>query len=516
MLKDTEAAALLYNLTVGLDSVSLVEVTRELAGSRSRLLDAGGPCQVVELLAQRERILAEITESEALSRHYAALAEERGHLEREIARLEDEKQQLGREVRVLDVAASLRERWQKRKALDQQWAALEPAEKMPDGAVERFDAFTTALEKRHRCLVEIKRQWDELRTEAAGLKINQALVRNAPRVEALQEQEHWLAALETQSLELETEIGDGGDRAQGGAIAVGPWRRSLSFARAAVARGHAPPGPRLAPLPPEARRGTRSSPTGRRDRPGTRREGPVGAQRPRAQGTGRGDRSRRRAGRPIAAARAARRAPPADAPPPCRAGAADPGIDGPRDAAGGDHPGGGRDVCRRSDPGVAQAGGVHPAHVAPGRLGLALALGGLVFTAAAVVIKFLLEHSNARKLEATQRQIRMLHQQIRETREERDQLDRQLPASGPAPAQLQAAQRELAGLEELVPLDAQRQSARQEAEAAAERVAASRSRSGGCHAPLERGRRRGRSARGGLAQAGPRAGRALPSSGPLQ
>jgi len=470
VLKDTEAAALLYNLTVGLDSVSLVEVTRELAGSRNRLLDAGGPCQVVELLAQRERILGEITESEALSRHYAALAEERGHLEREIARLEDEKQQLGREVRVLDVAASLRERWQKRKALDQQWAALEPAEKMPEGAVERFDAFTGALNKRHRRLVEIKRQWDELRTEAAGLKINHALVKNAPRVEALQEQEHWLAALEAQSLELQTEIGE----AQTGL--------KEEQSRLGLGEGACPP---LSPQSLAAMR--RPARAMRRCR---QKLEEARAQVQQAEETAQA------LGEKIQSALAAR------------------GHKELGEAT--DRAGGLVAQLRRREQLDERLQQMHRRHVELeqqtqelmdremlpvaiilgvggmfvvgvilvllklaefilptsllGDLGWPLALAGLVFTAAAVVIKFLLEHSNARKLEATQRQIRILHQQIRETREERDQLDRQLPASGPAPAQLQAAQRELAGLEELVPLDAQRQSARQEAEAAAARV----------------------------------------------
>jgi uncharacterized protein YhaN len=88
VLKDTQAAALLYNLTVGLDSVSLVEVMRELGGSRNRLVDAaGGPCQVAELLAQQEKILAQVGEAETLGRRYASLAEDRGRLDREIARL---------------------------------------------------------------------------------------------------------------------------------------------------------------------------------------------------------------------------------------------------------------------------------------------------------------------------------------------------------------------------------------------------------------------------------------------
>ena len=49
-LGDTAAAELLYNLTAGLDRVSLVEVLRELELSRNRILDAHGkPCLIANL-----------------------------------------------------------------------------------------------------------------------------------------------------------------------------------------------------------------------------------------------------------------------------------------------------------------------------------------------------------------------------------------------------------------------------------------------------------------------------------
>ena len=56
-LSDTEAAELLYSLSAGLDRVSLVDVLRELENSRNRILDAAGkPCQVVQLLAEQEKL----------------------------------------------------------------------------------------------------------------------------------------------------------------------------------------------------------------------------------------------------------------------------------------------------------------------------------------------------------------------------------------------------------------------------------------------------------------------------
>ena len=80
-LSDTEAAEMLYSLTAGLDRVSLVEVLRELEASRNRVLDAaGGPCQVVQLLAEREKLRAEIEELGAVNHRYGRLAAERDQI----------------------------------------------------------------------------------------------------------------------------------------------------------------------------------------------------------------------------------------------------------------------------------------------------------------------------------------------------------------------------------------------------------------------------------------------------
>ena len=92
-----------------------------------------------------------------------------------------------------------------------------------------------------------------------------------------------------------------------------------------------------------------------------------------------------------------------------------------------------------------------------GTLGWALAVLGLAGAAAAALGKILLERSNARQLDACQKQLTMLQTQIQQTKQDRDALDAQLPrGGGPIASRLQAAEQELAALEELVPLDTRR------------------------------------------------------------
>ncbi len=65
-LSDTQAADVLYNITAGLDRVSLVEVTRDLETTRNQILDQhGGPSQITQLMNQREQIRRQIEEQQS-------------------------------------------------------------------------------------------------------------------------------------------------------------------------------------------------------------------------------------------------------------------------------------------------------------------------------------------------------------------------------------------------------------------------------------------------------------------
>ena len=147
-LSDTEAAELLYNLTAGLDRVSLVEVLQELEASRNRILDAAGrPCQVLQLLAEHEKLRAEIEELGAVNHRYGHLAAERDQLHAEITQLEEEANRVERLARVAELALAVRDRWAQRAALDEQLSAIGPLKIMPDGAIERLDALNARIQK---------------------------------------------------------------------------------------------------------------------------------------------------------------------------------------------------------------------------------------------------------------------------------------------------------------------------------------------------------------------------------
>ena len=90
---------------------------------------------------------------------------------------------------------------------------------------------------------------------------------------------------------------------------------------------------------------------------------------------------------------------------------------------------------------------------------------GVGAAGAAGAIKFAMERAAERRLEHCHQQIDLLARQADEARAERDALDSKLPrGGGPLVARLQAAEKSLSRLEDLLPLEVQRESAQHEAD----------------------------------------------------
>jgi uncharacterized protein YhaN len=205
-LGDAAAADMLYHVSTGLGHVSISGVLRELADSRERLLSTDDhPCQLDALVAQRDKCRGEIDELRGVSQRYTVLALECERLAAEAAAREAEASELAHSLRVVEAAVAAREPWKARASLDAELARLAELPPAAAGALERIDSATERIDERNRQLIEIKQERAALRREIVALGLNGALARHAPRIEALAEQEPWLVMLENQIRELEAD-----------------------------------------------------------------------------------------------------------------------------------------------------------------------------------------------------------------------------------------------------------------------------------------------------------------------
>lgn len=490
-LGDTEAAKLLFSLSTGLDRVSLIDVMRELEVSRLRLLGEDGKSgRIVQLLADRDRVEREIEELGSLTADYSRLAAQRSNLDMEIGRLEEEKLRLQHETHCLEIAAAVRPRWAARAELETRLAGMQKCGPMPNDAVSRLQRIDSALEKRGAKISRISRRRRRLREEIAGIKINEELCRRSPQIEALREQENWLGTLENRCAELELDgekiqqdlaaerenLGLPGDAfdfwyslgynpvyaadaagrilpaferrkldgLRGQINSLGRRREELDEAKKAVAAAEE------TALDAQAKLEAELAPRGQTElAAAVEAAGEQVAQlHRRLQLDERYEQMARYRGELEAQTK---------------------NLLGLQVLPAWTLVGLGAVLVVGA---ILLVGGIFMSSSLTGGFGWLLSTIGLLGLIGGVAAKYFIERSNSMQLEASQKQLHMLGLQLEEAAQERNRLDERLPGKGGTPAErLAKAQSELAALEQLMPLDAQRQAALKEAEAAGQRAA---------------------------------------------
>ncbi len=470
-LNDTQAATLLYDLSAGVDRVWLMEVLREIDASRRRLFDpAGGPSQIAELAARRQELRAEIEGLAELTHRYQALAAQRQQLDRETALLENESSQLRDECQLLEAALAVEDRWHQRRALDQQLDALGPVPLLPPDLVERVEAITERLGRHARRLDELQPSRAAVAQELGQSGASKAFARLAPRIEALAEQRTWLATLRTRLAELEEEI-----RQAEAALATAQEEIDIEGELPTVSAKSLAALRRPAKALRQARRRLRDA---QRQAADYRQTATSLAQQVQSSLQARGERDVHQAadrlGQLVSLLRrrqqlderleelARHRA---------ELQQENEGLVERQVLSGGKLAlVGGGFVLGTVLLLFGVAGALTATPLLPGT-GWGTGAAGLALVGTAVAAKRGLERSAVRRVKRSQEQLRMLALQIQQARQERQSLDQQLPPeSTPLAERLEVAERQLAELEELLPLDARRQAAEEEAISADKRI----------------------------------------------
>ena len=205
-LSDSAAAELLYQLSTGLNGVSLAEVLGELAASRERLLAADHPCQIEALLDRRDKLKSEIDELRGLVHRQASLTHQHNELTGAIVGHETRRAEMEQQARLIEAAVTVRASWRHRESLLDELAGLPPLAPVPPDALERLAAIDRRLAERRLRLTETTKARRAVRREIASLAFDHRLDRCAPRIEALTEQEGWLTTLEGQVEHLAADL----------------------------------------------------------------------------------------------------------------------------------------------------------------------------------------------------------------------------------------------------------------------------------------------------------------------
>jgi uncharacterized protein YhaN len=205
-LSDTQAAEWLYRLTSGLDRVSLYDVIQGLRKTRKDLLSGREQDSLIaQLLTRREVLRGEITQLSQQNRRWSQLAIRIDELDAEILAQEAKVVEHERRARTIEIAVGLKENWRRRAKLTSQLQQFNNAVQLPDDAAARLDGLNRKLEEHQREADIIEGQRRQLREETERLGINELLVHNTARINALAEQRDWLISLDRQIHDLDGE-----------------------------------------------------------------------------------------------------------------------------------------------------------------------------------------------------------------------------------------------------------------------------------------------------------------------
>ena len=210
-LSDTKAAEWLYRLTSGLDRVSLYDVIQGIRQTRSDLLSAPDPAaqakesKIARLVNRRDVLRGEIKQLSQRNRHWAQLEVRIRELDEQIAVQEERVRDFEQHTRTYEVAVGLKPNWRKRAKLSGQLQQFSGNIQLSDDAILRLDELQKKLEQHQREADVLSGQRQQLREESERLGINERLMKNCCRIDALGEQRDWLQSLDRQIKDLEAE-----------------------------------------------------------------------------------------------------------------------------------------------------------------------------------------------------------------------------------------------------------------------------------------------------------------------
>src|SRR4051812_38606338 len=206
-LSDTAAAQWLYRLTSGLDRISLYDVIHMLEGTRLRLLNSWEEkSELRTLLSRQEQLRGELDELVAKGRRWTQSAVKLREIAEEVEQRQAEAKAIALRARKLEVAISIKPLWIKRTKIDDQLERFISLRPLEEGTIESLDDFSKRIEEHERQRDILKGQRQQLRDEAQRLGINDVLVRNGKRLEALLEQQDWLQSVQRMAAELGDEV----------------------------------------------------------------------------------------------------------------------------------------------------------------------------------------------------------------------------------------------------------------------------------------------------------------------
>ncbi len=230
-LSDTEAAEMLFRLSVGMDRVSIVDAGKEITNRRNKILCAtekeNKPSRLPQLLRQREKLGDAIAESKLKVREYARLRNELHAVDRSVTIFEEDLAKLEREKRIHELAASTESVWRRRDKLRKEIDGMGTVTAVSEAVMEELEKTGKNLDERKSSYNRLREEFRKARDAVRSQAVNETLWKQTPRIEVLLEEEKRIVEIDALITGLETEIAEREIRLQEEESQLQQGRRSL-------------------------------------------------------------------------------------------------------------------------------------------------------------------------------------------------------------------------------------------------------------------------------------------------
>lgn len=207
-LNSTAAAEQLYKLTSGLDRVSLIDVMRDLRQRREKIWsgDSKLESRLGELSEKRQKLLREIDDLKQRSKRWSRMAGEATDINNQLNDVEKLLVKNDKQSRLIEIAIQISDRWQSRKVLAEQIREFGNLPDPRDISIESLDTLNERIELQRERIDQVRGQRRSIKSEAMALPINRTLWAQKARIEAVTEHMPWVESLLRQSQRLANEI----------------------------------------------------------------------------------------------------------------------------------------------------------------------------------------------------------------------------------------------------------------------------------------------------------------------
>ena len=209
-LNDTEAAEMLFRLSVGIDRISIVDTIKELSARRNKILNIaeteGKPSLLTQLLVQREKIIGELSDTKLLIRQYVQLRNEQRIVDRTVANLEEDHAKLQREKRLYEIAKNAEPIWIRRDHVRDEINAMGTVIAVAESVMQELDDVEQELSERREAYDRVKDEFLKAKKAITSLPVSEKVSKLAPRIEILLEEETRIVELDKEIADLESEI----------------------------------------------------------------------------------------------------------------------------------------------------------------------------------------------------------------------------------------------------------------------------------------------------------------------